>query len=230
MNLRLVAIFSAVAIVLSGCVTAPQGPVTMSQDEIVKHEGRIGVAMTAVPKIDMAYPGAGCLLCLATAAVTNSSLSTHAHTLTTDEVSSIRGNMVAALKKKGFTVVEITDAIDVNKLPDAHAKSAGHPKKDFGSLKTKYNVDKLCVLEVDQIGFTRQYAAYVPTADPEAILTGKAFIVDLSTNAYDWYTPITVVKPADGKWDEPPAFPGLTNAYFQAIELARDAYLGPFKN
>jgi hypothetical protein len=27
---------------------------------------------------------------------------------------------------------------------------------------------------------------------------------------------------AQGEWDEPPKFPGLTTAYYQAIELAKD--------
>ena len=30
------------------------------------------------------------------------------------------------------------------------------------------------------------------------------------------------------KWDEAPNFPGLTNAYFQAIETAKNGLLKPF--
>jgi len=33
---------------------------------------------------------------------------------------------------------------------------------------------------------------------------------------------------ADGAWDEPPNFPGLTNAYFQALELGMEDFLRPF--
>jgi hypothetical protein len=40
--------------------------------------------------------------------------------------------------------------------------------------------------------------------------------------------PLTVMKAADGKWDEPDRFPGLTNAYYQALESSRDRLLQPF--
>lgn len=231
MSLRLLFILClSLPALLIGCAGAPQRPVSLAPDVIAKHEGRVGVVMSAVPKIQTSYPGASCLLCLAAASMANSSLNSHAHTLTTDEVASYRAAMVEGLRKKGFTVVDVLDAIDVSKLPDAHAKSPDHPPKDFSSLKAKYNVDKLCVLEVTELGFRRNYAAYVPTGDPEAIVQGKVYMVDLSSNSYDWYQPIDVAKAADGKWNEPPGFPGLTNAYFQAVEVARDLYLGPFKN
>jgi hypothetical protein len=34
------------------------------------------------------------------------------------------------------------------------------------------------------------------------------------------------MKSAESTWDEAPTFPGLTNAYYQALELAKDAFLG----
>jgi len=52
--------------------------------------------------------------------------------------------------------------------------------------------------------------------------------VNLGSNAYDWYLPVNVLRSAEGVWDEPTAFPGLTNAYFQALELGKDSYLNPF--
>jgi len=53
-------------------------------------------------------------------------------------------------------------------------------------------------------------------------------MVDLTSNAYDWYMPLNVLKSADGRWDEPPKFPGLTNAYFQALEESKDQLLRPW--
>jgi hypothetical protein len=38
-----------------------------------------------------------------------------------------------------------------------------------------------------------------------------------------------VQKATDGDWDEPPKFPGLTNAYFQAVEQFKDGAKKPFK-
>lgn len=215
---------------LGGCATTPQGAVAPSGDFITRHEGRVGVVMSTLPKVDTSFPGADCLLCMGAASAANSSLTSHTHTLGTDEVATYKSNMVDALRKKGFTVVDIADSLDIGKLPSAQQKTPGHATKDFSSLKAKYAVDKLCVLEVRQLGIERTYAAYIPTSDPHAIVRGQAYLVDLSSNAYDWYQPVSVTTAAEGKWDEPPAFPGLTNAYFQAIEKARDQYIGPFKN
>jgi hypothetical protein len=53
-------------------------------------------------------------------------------------------------------------------------------------------------------------------------------MVNLKTNAYEWFDTVQVSRSADGKWDEAPAFPGLTNAYFQAIEQAKDRFKAPF--
>lgn len=219
-----------VSALLAGCAAAPQRVVAASDEVIARHEGRIGVVMTNVPKVDTAFPGAYCLLCVGFAAMANASLTSHAHTLATDEVASYKANVIDALRKKGFDVIDIQETINVSKLPDARGKSPDHALKDFMTLKASYKVDKLLVLEVAELGFTRSYAAYVPNGNPQAIVAGKAYLVDLSTNGYDWYQPIRVTQAADGQWDEPPAFPGLTNAYFQAIERARDQYIGPFEN
>jgi hypothetical protein len=42
--------------------------------------------------------------------------------------------------------------------------------------------------------------------------------------------PLNMTKSADDKWDEPAKYPGLTNAYFQAIELGQDHFLKPLGN
>ena len=228
--LRLFTSSIVVSVFLIACAATPQGPISPSGEIIARHEGHVGVVMSALPKVDTAFPGASCLLCLAFAATANSSLTTHTHTLGADEVASYKANLIDALRKKGFDVTDIPGSLDVSKLPNAHAKVSGHPIKDFTSLKAKYGVDKLCVLEIAQLGFVRSYAAYVPTSDPQAIVRGQAYLIDLSRNAYDWYQPVNITTTAEGKWDEPPGFPGLTNAYFQAIEKARDLYVGPFKN
>jgi hypothetical protein len=39
---------------------------------------------------------------------------------------------------------------------------------------------------------------------------------------------VNVYQNSDGPWDEPPKYPGMTNAYFSALETARDRFLEPF--
>ena len=93
----------------------------------------------------------------------------------------------------------------------------------------KYGVDKLLLIDVGALGFERTYSAYVPTSDAKAVLRGSASLIDLKTHALEWYQPLSIVKASDGPWDEPPKFPGLSNAYFQVIELTKDEVLKPLK-
>ena len=103
------------------------------------------------------------------------------------------------------------------------------PRKNFQSLRVKYNVDRLLVIDITGVGFIRPYSAYIPTSDPKGFVDGVGYLVDLSSNLYDWYVRVNIVKGAEGQWDEAPQFPGLTNAYFQAIEAAKDQFSDPFK-
>lgn len=76
MNLRGLAI-GALALALAACATKPQPPVALFSHNISASSDRVGVAMTALPKVDTSFPGAGCLLCLATAAIANASLTSY---------------------------------------------------------------------------------------------------------------------------------------------------------
>jgi hypothetical protein len=60
------------------------------------------------------------------------------------------------------------------------------------------------------------------------VLVGSASMVDLSTHALEWYLPLDVSRAADGNWDEPPKFPGLSNAYYQVLETGMDMVRKPF--
>jgi hypothetical protein len=51
---------------LGACATAPQSPVSLASDAL-SHGARVGVVMTKMPRVDTAFPGAACLLCMAAA-------------------------------------------------------------------------------------------------------------------------------------------------------------------
>jgi hypothetical protein len=217
--------------VLAGCVTQPQLPVTLTHDTIAK-SGKIGVAMTALPKQDTQVPGASCLLCLAFASASMSGLTSHAQTLSYEELPNLKIKAAELLRKKGATVVVIDDAIDINALPNNTEFKEGDnsTRKNFGSLQKKYDVDKLLLINITAIGFIRNYSAYIPTGDPQSLLQGTGYLVDLRNNKLDWYKPVTISKSAGSTWDEPPKYPGLTNAYFQTLELGMDEFLKPIAN
>jgi len=215
--------------ILAGCATKRQMPIALKAAAISDPQLRVGVAMTALPKTDTYLPGASCLLCYAAAAMANSSLTSHAKTLPADELAAIKSEMAAALKKQGVQVVLIDEAIEVDKFPELANKQLNNTTRDVSRLRDKHKIDKLMLISIDGLGFQRNYSSYIPTSDPRAVVLGKGYVVDLKTNALDWWQPFEVLTASNGKWDEPPKFPGLTNAYFQAIETARDQLLSPLR-
>jgi hypothetical protein len=211
---------------VAGCATAPQMPVPLAAEKLGATSGRVGVVMSTLPVPDTAFPGAGCLLCQGAAALANSSLTTYARTLTAADLLTLKQEIVALLKKKGVNATAVESDVVMKNLPEISSKAPNMARRDFSSYKGQF--DQLVVIDISQIGFTRSYSAYFPTSDPKAYLIGEGYMVDLSNNTFSWYELINPTKAADGKWDEPPQFPGLTNAYFQMLEMGRDQFKAPF--
>lgn len=213
---------------LTACAGKPQRPIAFTAPAVTAQPQKVGVVMTALPKVDTSLPGASCLLCLAAASIANSKLTNYSHTLPQEGLPKLKQDIAERLRQKGLDVVVIDEEINVAKLPNAAAKGADLARKDFAAIGKKYAVDHLIVIEIWQLGFERPYSAYIPSSDPKGAVTGLGYEVNTRTNAYEWYAPVTIRVSAEGKWDEPPRFPGLTNAYFQALETGKDSFLNPF--
>lgn len=227
MKIRFASAIAAVSFALAGCVSPPQPPVALKPDTLTPQNGRVGVVMNKLPKVNTFFPGADCLLCIAAAEMTNASLTTQTKTLTHEDLPTLKDQAAEILRKKGLDVTVIADNFDLGALSSSSVQGVDIAKQDFSSLAQKYKVDKLVVLNIDTVGFSRNYAAYIPSGDPKAVLRGTGYMVNLKTNAYEWYTVVNATRAAAGTWDEPPAFPGLTNAYFQVLEVAKDEFLKP---
>jgi len=228
MKVRIAFAVAAIAVFLGGCASNPQQAIQLDQNALASKTSRMGVAMTALPKVDTQFPGAGCLLCYAAASVANTSLTTHAQTLPYEDLPKLKNDVADLIRKKGTEVTVIAEDLNVGALSDYGTKGPNIAKKDFSALQKKYKVDRLLVIEIASLGFVRTYSAYIPTSDPKGVLQGTGYIVNLNSNTYEWYLPVNISKSADKNWDEPPKFPGLTNAYFQVLELGKDAFLQPF--
>jgi len=226
-NFRLPLIVATLVLVLTGCAGIPQNPVPMSPQALATPGTRVGIVMTALPVVNTSFPGAGCLLCAAAAEIANSSMTEHTKKLPYEDLPKLKAMLAEVIQKRGGTAVLI-DSVDFNKLPNFDNKLPNFARKDFSSLKAKHNIDKLVVISIGMIGIERTYSAYIPTSDPKATVAGLSYLVNLNDNALEWYHPLRVQKASDGKWDEAPAFPGLTNAYFQVLEMTKDEVLKPF--
>lgn len=214
---------------LSGCAGTPQQNVELAPNVLSAQSGRLGIAMTPMPKVDTMFPGADCLLCIAAASLANSTLTSYTQTLPTEDLVKMKQEAADLLRKKGVNVTLIEESLNLDNLPTWNTPAPNVAKTDFLSLKSKYGIDKLLVLDVSSLGIRRNYSSYFPTGEPYAILQGAGYLVNLNNNTYEWYTRVHNVKTSEGKWDEPPSFPGLTNAYFQVIERSKDVYLQPFR-
>jgi hypothetical protein len=223
-------VLTAVAIFLGGCAAAPQLPVPLASETLSSKTSRVGVVMTPLPKVDTHLPGAGCLLCLAAASIANGKLTTHTQKLPYEELPKLKNDVADLLRKKGTDVTVIAEDLNVDTLPSYATKGPNIATKDFSPLQKKYNIDKLLVININTLGMVRTYSSYIPTSDPKGVLEGTGYLVNLNNNTYEWYLPVNITKSADNNWDEPPDFPGLSNAYFQALEMGRDSFLKPLNN
>lgn len=221
MNLFKMLAACAVALTMVGCATAPIQPKSLDANFYADKTSKVGVMVKLPEKNDTYLDGADCLLCYAAAAAANSSLTNHINTLPLDEIGGVRGDVVAVLSTKGKAVEEVKAPIDVEKLPKFKSKEPGFAEKDFRGLKDTLKVDKLLVLLINRAGALRTYSAYIPTSDPQGHVSGVMMIVDLNTNKLDLYQNVASTVPVQGNWDEPKVFPGVTNAYYQAVENAK---------
>lgn len=221
---------AAAAAFLTGCATPPQAAVSMPYRPFAEPGLRIGVAMSRLPKVDTSFPGAEWPLCHAAAALANAKLTAHTRTLPADDLAGLKDDIAEVLKRKGQVAVVINEPIAVEQLPKTNSTVRNAAGRDYSSLQARYQLDKLLVVEVTEVGITRPYSSYIATGEPKGIVSAKTYMVDFMDNSYEWYVPVLQYKSAQGNWDEAPAFPGLSNAYFQAIEAARQAILQPLLN
>ena len=197
---------------------------------------RIGVAMTAVPRLTILTPGvsANCIPCVIAAEAPLLPIKKHLDTLPSQGLAKLKAEIAELLRRNGMDPVVIAEDVDLDALPKFATRSRKVASRDFSSLKQKHGVDKLAVVEIVRVGLTRSYSAYipyVPMSAPKATFYGHGYIVNLSDNAYEINLPVSVTTAVEyGDWDEPPKYPGMTNAYFQTLEMARDDFLQRFNS
>jgi len=136
------------AVLLSGCATPPQTPVSLAKEAFDPAVGKMGVAMSAIPKPSVDVSSAGCLLCLIAASAANSSLSQHADKLGYEDLSKLRNELVTAMRRKGIDALAVENAIDVRGLPSYRSEGPNVARPDFTEFRSKLQVDKLLVVDV----------------------------------------------------------------------------------
>ncbi|MEM6817678.1 MAG: hypothetical protein AAF578_02710 [Pseudomonadota bacterium] len=215
---------------LTGCVAPPQEPIALDSRGLLVENARVGLKFQIGDEASLQMPGADCLLCLAAAAAANGALSDHAKTLDLADLASLESELINTLQSQGVNAVLIDDETEISKLPKFKGAEENSAERDYREFASKNEIDQLLVVNIGHAGILRPYSGYIATAAPSAVVRGAAFLVDSATNTYSWYLPISNFLEADGEWKEAPDYPGLTNAYYQVVEQARDDILGPMSD
>lgn len=207
-------------LLLAGCATAPRDPIALSEDYYANEEFTVGIYMRELPETKMYLPGADCLLCIAVVNAANKKISEHVETLPSDEVGLVRDIAERALAANSVKTLIIEDSIGFDELTKVTNSKRTNKlaKKDFRPLKESLGIDHLLILDIDKLGGERVYSGYIPTGSPTSFIQGEVYIVNLTTNEYELYEHVEIKSAIQGEWDEPPSFPGLTNAYYQSVE------------
>jgi hypothetical protein len=225
MNRAKLLTIAVLALMLGACASVPQQPVAFDAGAIAGSGNRVAIQMKVIPATDTSFPGAGCLLCIGVARAAHLDLSTQVQSLQPEDLNALPNRLAKVLRDDGAKVTVLDKPVDIGGLSSNAEKGENQmlTPKDFRPLADKLGVDKLLVLDIRGQGVMRPYSAYVPTDVPRAYVSGIAYMVDLKTNTYIWYTAVENSRPADGAWNEPPSFPGLTNAYYQVLAETSDS-------
>lgn len=215
------AVVALLAIGLTACASTPFSPITIDTHFYQDNNATVGVYIVAPDKVDTYLNGASCLLCYAAAAAANNALTRHIQTLNVSDFTEVEADVVQILQDKGIKATVINQDLKLNRLKKTKSKAAGFAEQDFTSLKMTTGVDKLLVVQIDMLGALRMYSGYVPTSSPTGAVSGKLFMVDLASNKLDLDQRIGELVAVEGEWDEPSTFPGVTTAYFKAVEQAK---------
>ena len=182
-NICLFGFLVAIA-VLTGCATTPpQSSVAFSSSEIVDGD-TVGIYIDELPATGMNYPGAACLLCLATAAAANSGLSGYSKTLSNEELGDdFAKEIYKQFESDGIKSTVLQGEMDLSKLKKASYENDRQARKDYTSIANVVENSHLLVIDIDYSGFGRQYANYLATSPPYVLISGKACLLYTSDAA-----------------------------------------------
>lgn len=218
------------AALLGGCATYK--PTELHRGEaIFGDKSKVAVLVTLpetpnVLEVDPERGGGGFgLLQLAVVSAVTSKLTAHAKSLPMDDLRGVEAEIVAALGRKGLQAEVVKAETLKDWKPESfEAKDGTFHHRDLRPLRQRLGVDRLLTVKVDHLGFNYPFSGVIPipTGDPMAWVAGEAHLVDLRTNAFQWYRKLRTLRGVGKAWDEPPHFKALTAKYYEVLELAKD--------
>ena len=217
-----------VCLCLVGCA-ATQPIVPMSQQFYAQPASTVGIVFVEQKQAELFTWGDTSLLDMAIIATATAQLQAHIKTLDMSDFSDIKGQVAKILESKGFSVSMLGELPPLEKFADFSDPDKNdteyYNKKDLRSLRERLSIDFLLRIQTFRVGVARTYNGFIPTSPPSASFGAEGQLTDLRNNRLLWHQGFINTKPADGDWDEPPNYPGLTNSYFIVLEETRKELL-----
>jgi len=212
MKNKIFTLLTLLAICLSSCVTK------VPMDPSFYNENKVGV-IVQVDSINRFKEGAQGLLDMAisSGAKYKEALS-HIGTQV-DPEPIFKDAILNKLDKKNKSYIFIEDKIDLTSFskfdkPESDSK-VKYYAKDLRSLKAKYNVDQLVVINV-KYGLTIGYYSMIETGKGGSSYVTTE-VIDLQNNAILYRDTYVKTVPFRGKWDTPPHYERLKENIDQAV-------------
>lgn len=206
---------------LSACSTV-QRPTTLATSFWQQPGKKIAVSVQPLPKPASHKMGVQGLLDVAINDAVASGWDAHVESMVFEPYQELAGDLAASLKAKGF-LTEVM-GVDVSKLkvyePGEAQKSTPTFEYDLTKLG-KLGREYFLLVRINAVGTARDYYGFVPLSAPRGYVAGNVALVDVRTNELLWWKDLLINKGVNGPWDQPPAYPNLSQAIDQAIEQSR---------
>ncbi|CAA0103622.1 Uncharacterised protein [BD1-7 clade bacterium] len=204
-KLAVVAVFLSM---FAGCAIQP---VDVESSYWMDKDKKVGVVVSRIPEAYTHKTGGQGLLDVAINNAVAGPVTDHLRTLDLDEFADLKKMIADRFTDHGIETVIIEEDIDISTLPDTQISEKGFAKKDYSSLKTKYQIDDLVVIHVVAMGSVRSYYGFIPTSDPKGYFVAAGRLVDLDNHALLWYHDEVRQIEVTGDWDqEDEQYPNLT--------------------
>ena len=204
----------------AGCATVQ--PVHLDQSYWAHKPDSVGVVIVKMPEPRTLKMGAQGLLDIGINALMADSLTKYLNGLNQDDFREAGKVIATHFSKHGVPTKLIPEELDLATVPKAQNPEKGFAKLDFASLKAKYGVEQLVVLQVNASGTIRSYYGFIPTSAPKGYFSCNGMLVDLNNNKLLWTASAVQQVPVEDPWDQASeSYPHITAAFYRALEGAK---------
>ncbi|MBH2002724.1 hypothetical protein [Acinetobacter sp. ANC 4805] len=224
MRLQFAAI-TLTAITLTGCATLK--PMELQPEFWQQSNKKVAVVVYELPKTAAYKAGNQGLLDIAINNAISNKFDNFVSSLQFEPYSALAEDIEKEFDQRGFdaTVVKV----DVKNVPTLvktpeQKKNPAIFQMNLAAVSELKDKDLVFIITSTQVGTTRSYYSVVPTSAPQGIYGGIAHLVDVKTNEIKWWKPVSVIKPVNGDWDQPPSYPNVSQAVDLAIEASKQEY------